>query len=158
MFERDRKSESGDAVTSLIDADMRITGTVVSSGDIILAGGVDGEIKCRNLFIEDEAVLTGNVNAEEAVVAGQVDGEVNVGTLRIKDTGKFDGVIRAAGIEANMSALLHHEGGPGTREPSVHLDRRRIRAGPDEVRVICQLYYEDFVALAYALPEPCRQL
>lgn len=67
-------------------------------------------------------------------------------------------IFRAAGIEANMSALLHHEGGPGTREPSVHLDRRRIRAGPDEVRVICQLYYEDFVALAYALPEPCLQL
>lgn len=106
MFERDRKSESGDAVTSLIDADMRITGTVVSSGDIILAGGVDGEIKCRNLFIEDEAVLTGNVNAEEAVVAGQVDGEVNVGTLRIKDTGKFDGVIRAAGIEVENGASV----------------------------------------------------
>ncbi len=106
MFERDRKTEPGDTVTSLIDADMRITGTVVSSGDIILAGGVDGEIKCRNLFIEDEAVLTGNINAEEAVVAGQVDGEVNVGTLRIKDTGKFDGVIKADGIEVENGAMV----------------------------------------------------
>ena len=48
MFERDKKNEMGDGVTSLIDADMRITGTVVSSGDIILAGGVEGEIKCRS--------------------------------------------------------------------------------------------------------------
>ena len=45
MFERDKKTEMGEGVTSLIDADMRITGTVVSSGDIILAGGVEGEIK-----------------------------------------------------------------------------------------------------------------
>ena len=106
MFERDKKTEAGDHVTSLIDADMRITGTVVSSGDIILAGGVEGEIKCRNLLIEDEAVLTGNVNAEEAVVAGQVDGEVNVGTLRIKDTGKFEGVIKADGIQVENGAMV----------------------------------------------------
>ena len=106
MFERDKKSESGDHVTSLIDADMRITGTVVSSGDIILAGGVEGEIKCRNLLIEDEAVLTGTVKAKEAVVAGQVNGEVNVDTLRIRDTGKFDGVIKADGVEVENGAVV----------------------------------------------------
>ena len=75
MFERDKKTDTGDEVTSLIDADMRITGSVVSSGDIILAGGVEGEIKCRNLLIEDQALLTGNVNADEAIVAGQVNGD-----------------------------------------------------------------------------------
>ena len=106
MFERDKKTESGEHVTSLIDADMRITGTVVSSGDIILAGGVDGEIKCRNLLIEDAAVLTGNVKAEEAVVAGEVNGEVNVDTLRIKETGKFDGVIKADGVEVEKGAVV----------------------------------------------------
>ena len=78
MFERDKKTDTGDGVTSLIDADMRITGSVVSSGDIILAGGVEGEIKCRNLLIEDQALLTGNVNADEAVVAGHGTGAENL--------------------------------------------------------------------------------
>lgn len=106
MFERDKTGPGSPGDASLIDADMRITGTVVSSGDIILAGGVEGEIKCRNLLIEDEAILTGNVNAEEAVVAGQVDGQVNVGRLRIKDTGKFDGVIKADGVEVENGATV----------------------------------------------------
>ena len=103
MFERDKK---GDEVTSLIDADMRITGSVVSSGDIILAGGLEGEIKCRNLLIEDQALLTGNINADEAVVAGKVNGEVNVAVLRIKDTGVFDGIIKANGVEVDNGAVV----------------------------------------------------
>ena len=106
MFERDKKGESGEPITSLIDADMRITGTVVSSGDIVLAGGVEGEIKCRNLYVENEAVLTGNVSADEAVIAGQLNGEVNVGTLRIKGTGNFDGVIKADGVEVENGAVV----------------------------------------------------
>ena len=106
MFERDRKTELGEGVTSLIDSDMRITGTVVSSGDIILAGGVEGEIKCRNLLVEDQAVLNGNVNADEAVVAGQLNGEVNVAVLRIKDTGVFDGIIKANGVEVDNGAVV----------------------------------------------------
>ena len=30
MFEREKKTDTGDGVTSLIDADMRITGSVIS--------------------------------------------------------------------------------------------------------------------------------
>ena len=63
-------------------------------------------IKCRNLLVEDQAVLTGNVNADEAVVAGQVNGEVNVAVLRIKDTGVFDGIIKANGVEVDNGAVL----------------------------------------------------
>lgn len=106
MFERDKKGEAGEPITSLIDADMRITGTVVSSGDIVLAGGVEGEIKCRNLYVEDDAVLTGNVSAEEAVIAGKLNGEVNVGTLRVKGTGNFDGIIKADGVEVENGAVV----------------------------------------------------
>jgi hypothetical protein len=63
-------------------------------------------------------------------------------------------IFQSTGIGADASALLHHEGGPG--EMTSRLDRRRVRAGPAEVRVICELYYEDFMAFGYALPEPCR--
>jgi cytoskeletal protein CcmA (bactofilin family) len=65
---------------------------------------VEGEIKCRNLFVEDQAVLTGSIEAEETVVSGQVNGEVNAETLRITNTGVFDGVIKTAGIEVENGA------------------------------------------------------
>ena len=59
------------------------------------------------LYVEDEAVLIGNVSADEAVIAGQLNGEVNVGT-RIKDTGNFDGVIKADGVEVENGAVVTH--------------------------------------------------
>jgi len=104
MFDRDKKNGSGAGEASLIDTDMRITGSVTSVGDIILAGSVDGEIKCRNLYVEDQAVLTGSVEAKETVVSGQVNGEVNAETLRITHTGVFDGVIKTGGIKVENGA------------------------------------------------------
>ena len=71
---------------------------------MFLAGSVDGEIKCRNLFVEDKAVLTGSIEAEETVVSGQVNGEVNAEILRITNTGVFDGVIKTKGIEVENGA------------------------------------------------------
>ena len=106
MFDRDRKSGDTDRETSVIDADMRITGTVVSSGDIVLAGGVEGEIKCRHLTVEDQATLNGNVNVEEATIAGQVTGEVTAGVFRMTSTGNFDGIVKADGIEVENGAVL----------------------------------------------------
>ena len=106
MFERGKQDGAGDGVASLIDEHMRITGSVVSSGDIILAGGVEGEIKCRSLLIEDNASLTGNITADEAIIAGNVSGEVKSAILRIKSSGNFEGVIRSNGIEVEEGAVV----------------------------------------------------
>ena len=104
MFDRDKKNGATAGEASLIDTDMRITGSVTSVGDIILAGSVDGEIKCRNLIVEDQATLTGTIEAEETVVSGQVNGEVNSDTLRITNTGGFDGVITTKGTDGENGA------------------------------------------------------
>ena len=104
MFERDKKNGPVAGEASLIDTDMRITGSVTSVGDIVLAGTVEGEIKCRNLFVEDQATLTGTIEAEETVVSGQVNGEVNADVLRITNTGVFDGIIKTKGIEVENGA------------------------------------------------------
>lgn len=106
MFERDKTGPGSPGDASLIDADMRITGTVISSGDIVLAGQLDGEIKCRTLVVEDEAVLTGTVNATETIVSGNLNGEVTSDVLRIKGTGVFDGAIKAKSVEVEKGASV----------------------------------------------------
>lgn len=63
-------------------------------------------------------------------------------------------VFRAARMEATMAA--HHGSPTETRNSENQLNRTKVKASPAEVRVICELYYEDFVALGYALPEQCQ--
>ena len=90
MFEKGKKEEGEEATASLIDEDMRITGSVTSSGDIILAGIVDGDINCRNLVVENNATLTGSLNTTEAVIAGNVKGDVVSDRVQILDTAQFE--------------------------------------------------------------------
>ena len=56
--------------------------------------------------MEDEAVLTGTVNATETIVSGNLNGEVTSDVLRIKETGVFDGAIKAKGIEVEKGAVV----------------------------------------------------
>ncbi len=65
MFDRDKKNGPGAGEASLIDTDMRITGSVTSVGDIILAGSVDGEIKCiTHTGVFDGVIKTGGIKVE----------------------------------------------------------------------------------------------
>ena len=104
MFEKGKKEEGEEATASLIDEGMRITCSVTSSGDIILAGIVDGDINCRNLVVENNATLTGSLNTTEAVIAGNVKGDVVSDRVQILDTAHFEGDLKCSGIEVEAGA------------------------------------------------------
>jgi len=72
VFDNNRKSNEEAPTASLIDKDMRITGSVVSAGDIILAGVLDGEINCRNLVVADNGRLNGTINSQNTEICGEV--------------------------------------------------------------------------------------
>ena len=48
---------------SVISDEITITGTVTSSGNLIINGNVDGEINCESLEIGPSGVVTGTVKA-----------------------------------------------------------------------------------------------
>jgi len=104
VFEKNKKDEGPDMVASLIDANMRITGSVESSGDIVLAGKVEGDVICKSLVVKDEAVISGSVKTEEVVIAGQVSGDVTSDRVQLTSTAKFDGTLRCSGIEVEAGA------------------------------------------------------
>jgi len=104
LFEKGKKEDGEEGNASLIDEDMRITGSVTSSGDIILAGVVDGDINCRNLVVENNASLTGSLNTADAVIAGNVKGDVVSDRVQILDTAHFEGDLKCSGIQVEAGA------------------------------------------------------
>ena len=118
MFEKSKKDESSEATASLIDADTRITGSVISSGDIVLAGNVDGDIKCKSLFVEDNATLKGSINTVEAIIAGNVTGDVVSDRIQIRSTARFDGDLKCAGIEVEAGAKVSARFNKGKKSKS----------------------------------------
>ena len=61
---------------SIISADLIVTGTLTSTGDIQIDGRVEGDVHSAGLVIGDKAFIHGDVMAEEVTVRGRVQGSI----------------------------------------------------------------------------------
>lgn len=104
MFKNSESNGAGSVNVSLIDDQMRITGTVVSDGDVILAGQLDGQIICNKLTVEDGAILNGSIETGEVVISGTVTGDVVSINAQIEASGHFEGDLKCIGIEVEAGA------------------------------------------------------
>jgi cytoskeletal protein CcmA (bactofilin family) len=76
---------------STIGEDLRITGNVLSKGEIHLDGEVQGDVSCVALVLGESATLEGNVTAEDVVIRGRLIGSVR-------------------GLRVTLQAMSHVEG------------------------------------------------
>ena len=63
---------------SVISAELIVRGTLISAGDVQVDGKIDGDIRAAGLTIGEQAVITGDVYAEEATVRGRVEGSIRI--------------------------------------------------------------------------------
>ena len=54
--------------SSSISEELVINGNIESRGNLHLKGQVQGDIRCRSLFVDEGAQIHGNVMAEEVVI------------------------------------------------------------------------------------------
>ncbi len=116
MFAKDAKPISaGDGpraatrqgVPSLISQDMRITGDVVSDGDIQLDGTIDGNVKTGVLTVGEKAQMHGEIEADSVRVCGSVTGQIQARTVEIVKTAKVvaDIIHETLSIEAGAYVI-----------------------------------------------------
>ena len=106
MFKNSESNGIDSENVSVIDDKMRITGTVVSDGDVILAGQLDGQIICNKLTVEDGAILNGTIETGEVVISGTVTGDVVSINAQIEASGRFEGDLKCIGIEVEAGAYV----------------------------------------------------
>ncbi len=75
-------------VPSLISADMRITGDLVSDGDIQVDGTIDGNVKTGMLTVGEKAQIRGEIEADSVRVCGSVTGQIQARIVEIMKTAK----------------------------------------------------------------------
>jgi cytoskeletal protein CcmA (bactofilin family) len=78
---------------SILSADMRITGDVVSDGEIQVDGVVEGDIKCEQLTIGEHARIDGEVVAESVHVHGSVTGQIRSRSIFLAKTSQVKGDV-----------------------------------------------------------------
>lgn len=78
---------------SILSADMRITGDVVSDGEIQVDGVVEGDIKCDQLTIGEQARIDGEVVAEAVHVHGTVTGQIRSRSIFLAKSSQVKGDV-----------------------------------------------------------------
>ncbi len=138
MFAKDAKpSSAGDGhravarqgVPSLISQDMRITGDLVSDGDVQVDGTIDGNVKTDMLTVGEMAQMRGEIEADSVRVCGSVTGQIQARSVEIVKTAKVvaDIIHETLSIEAgafvtgNIKRADAKAQAPATAEKRVNL-------------------------------------
>ena len=91
---------------SVISDEITITGTVTSSGNLIINGNVDGEINCESLEIGPSGVVTGTVKAGQCLLAGKLEGKLSARIVNIASTGDLNGRLSYGKLEIETGANI----------------------------------------------------
>ena len=92
------------ATPSLIAADVRLTGTLSSQGEVQLDGRIDGDIKADTLIIGSQGQVEGSVEATDVTIKGRVSGSISASKVAIESSAQVQGdVFRHLSIAAGAT-------------------------------------------------------
>jgi len=79
--------------TSVISADLKVIGNLVSGGDIQIKGVVQGDVKSRTVTVGEGAKVKGAISADSVHISGAINGQVEAPTVTVAKTAKVSGDI-----------------------------------------------------------------
>lgn len=91
---------------SIVDECLTMKGDLESDGDILVKGKVLGNIRCKLLIIEVDALVEGGVEAEEVIVRGNAKGTVQADRVRLEKTANVDSEIHHRTFSAEEGARI----------------------------------------------------
>jgi cytoskeletal protein CcmA (bactofilin family) len=91
---------------SIISADMAISGSLTSTGDIQIDGRMEGDVHSIGLVIGDKAEIHGEVFAEEVTVRGKVVGRIRARKVLLAATSHVEGDILHEALAIETGAFF----------------------------------------------------
>ena len=95
-----------DANYSIINEWLTMRGDLESEGDILVKGKVHGNITCKLLIVDVDAIIEGGITAEEVVIRGRTKGIVEANKVRLEKTANVDSEISHMTFSAEEGARI----------------------------------------------------
>jgi cytoskeletal protein CcmA (bactofilin family) len=96
----------GNAGRSVLGADLRITGEIVTTGSVEVLGEIEGNITAHGLLIGQEGRVKGSVMADTVEVKGKLDGKVTCDSFTLRSTAAVKADITTTGIVIESGAAM----------------------------------------------------
>lgn len=100
------KPAGRDANYSIINEWLTMRGDLESEGDILVKGKVHGNITCKLLIVDVDALIEGGIRAEEVVVRGRTKGTIEANKVRLEKTANVDSEISHQTFSAEEGARI----------------------------------------------------
>jgi cytoskeletal protein CcmA (bactofilin family) len=100
------RTQSGGVPLSVIGADVRIVGDIITQGEMQIDGQVDGDITCQRLLVGEGGRISGEVTAETVQVHGELHGKVNAQRVVIARSARVVGDITHESLEIEAGAAM----------------------------------------------------
>ena len=95
-----------DANCSIINEWLTMRGDLESEGDILVKGKIHGNIQCKLLIIDAEAIVEGAIVADEVVIRGTTRGIIKAHRVRLEKTANVDSEIYQDAFSAEEGARI----------------------------------------------------
>lgn len=95
------------APSSVIGADITITGNIEASVDLMIEGQVSGDVHCKTtLILGETSTIRGNIYAERVRVSGTVEGAIETRDLAIEATGTVNGDVSYSRVKVSNGGVV----------------------------------------------------
>ena len=95
-----------DANYSIINEWLTMRGDLESEGDILVKGKVHGNIRCKLLIVDIDAMIEGGITADEVVVRGRTRGIIEANKVRLEKSAIVDSEISHMTFSAEEGARI----------------------------------------------------
>lgn len=106
---------------SVLASDLTITGNLKTTGDIVIEGVVDGDIRAHLLTVGETATIRGEIVADDIVINGRVIGRVRGLKVRLTSSAQVEGDIIHKTIAIESGA--HFEGSVQRQDDPLQTNR-----------------------------------
>ncbi len=110
---------------SIISADVKITGKIVSQGELDINGQIEGDVRASALTVGETGAVKGEVVAESVVIRGTVEGRIRARKVQLCTGAKVRGDIFHASLAIEPNAIFEgavkHAQDPMADQPTAPL-------------------------------------
>lgn len=91
---------------SIISADVKMSGTIVSQGELDINGQIEGDVRASALTVGETGAVKGEVIAESVVIRGTVEGRIRGRKVQLCTGAKVRGDIFHASLAIEPNAIF----------------------------------------------------
>ena len=111
---------------SVLSADLTVTGNLRTTGDIVVEGTVDGDIRAHLLTVGEGATIRGEIVADDVVINGRIVGRVRGLKVRLSSSARVEGDIIHKTIAIESGA--HFEGSVQRQDDPINSGKAQPQA------------------------------